>query len=89
MKTTNKPLKMTKSTVKIPGSDQYVDILKIPVHKACRALNAWDLSNEIFKDGDFKMTMHASAPAWTFARSSLLRRGKARINENGQLEPVK
>lgn len=75
-----------KTTVSL--GDMKFDLLKLPLTRACVAINAWHRSRAIFTD-DFRKTFVESDPGWAHARALLIRNGKVELDYEGNIVPKK
>lgn len=77
---------MSRKTV-VKVHEEEIDLLRIPLWRACKAINLWNKSRRIFSD-DFRKVFVDTEPGFNNAKWVLLERGKVHMDKDGDIAPV-
>ena len=75
---------MSTTTIRIPGTQRTVDLLKIPLHIAVEVLNAHNVGVNILRANGYNVG-DSRQMAWGNAERALLTAGKIARRKNGVL----
>ena len=69
--------------------DVNIDLLRVPVHIACDAINMWLRASSVFTKEDFRKMFAECEPAWLIARDRLIALRRVSVDKHGHITPIK